>query len=129
MTKPRSINPSVWHKIKKLPCAVCGVPYNIHCDHIVPVSVEGKSKESNLQPLCRDCNYAKGNKLTNDQVAMEVAQRGKHHFLYAVYRWDTRFEDDYGGIDFFRWKATRPDRVSFGMEIHRAFMNKLRSPS
>lgn len=34
----------------------------LHVDHIVPVSRGGKSVMSNLQTLCEDCNYGKGNK-------------------------------------------------------------------
>lgn len=31
-------------------------------DHIVPVSRGGKSVMGNLQTLCEDCNYGKGNR-------------------------------------------------------------------
>lgn len=34
----------------------------LHVDHIVPVSRGGKSVMDNLQTLCEDCNYGKGNK-------------------------------------------------------------------
>lgn len=34
----------------------------LHVDHIKPVSRGGKSKMSNLQTLCEDCNLGKGNK-------------------------------------------------------------------
>lgn len=34
----------------------------LHVDHIVPVSRGGKSVMGNLQTLCEDCNYGKGNR-------------------------------------------------------------------
>lgn len=34
----------------------------LHVDHIVPVSRGGKSTMDNLQTLCEDCNFGKGNK-------------------------------------------------------------------
>lgn len=34
-----------------------------HVDHIIPVSLGGKTEDENLQLLCPPCNRAKGNKL------------------------------------------------------------------
>lgn len=47
-------------------CVKCGRSkedgVKLHVDHIKPVSRGGKSKMSNLQTLCEDCNMDKGNK-------------------------------------------------------------------
>lgn len=45
-------------------CAICGVSSCdgavLEVDHILPVSKGGKTVESNLQTLCRECNRGKG---------------------------------------------------------------------
>lgn len=47
-------------------CVKCGRSkedgVKLHIDHIKPISRGGKSKMSNLQTLCEDCNMGKGNK-------------------------------------------------------------------
>lgn len=43
-------------------CVVCGSCENITIDHIVPLSKGGTNETDNLQPLCKSCNSAKGNK-------------------------------------------------------------------
>ena len=47
-------------------CLICGRTANdgakLEVDHIVPVSKGGKTTDSNLQTLCRDCNQGKGAK-------------------------------------------------------------------
>ena len=49
-------------RIESSPCASCGRTNHIQVDHIIPVSKGGTSELKNLQPLCRRCNTAKGNK-------------------------------------------------------------------
>ena len=44
-------------------CRRCRRATNLEIDHIIPVSKEGTSEESNLQTLCRRCNRRKWNKL------------------------------------------------------------------
>jgi 5-methylcytosine-specific restriction endonuclease McrA len=41
-------------------CACCGVVGQMTIDHIVPVTAGGDNSISNLQPLCKPCNSAKG---------------------------------------------------------------------
>lgn len=40
-------------------CASCGSTKSIERDHIVPVSLGGKTEPENMQPLCRSCNALK----------------------------------------------------------------------
>lgn len=48
-------------------CAYCGASpavdpnIQLHIDHIVPFSKGGKTELSNLQTLCQNCNWGKGN--------------------------------------------------------------------
>lgn len=50
-------------------CQICGISTKdephllLEIDHIIPLSKEGKTIESNLQTLCWRCNRKKGNKL------------------------------------------------------------------
>lgn len=44
-------------------CCKCGSRDNLEIDHIIPISKGGKSVPNNLQTLCHDCNYQKGNSL------------------------------------------------------------------
>jgi hypothetical protein len=41
-------------------CAACGRRRPLTADHVVPVTSGGSSNISNIQPLCRPCNSAKG---------------------------------------------------------------------
>lgn len=42
-------------------CARCGTQEYLCIDHVVPFAHDGLNVDSNTQPLCRDCNAAKGN--------------------------------------------------------------------
>ena len=41
-------------------CAACGSGLFVSKDHVVPLCIGGSDAASNLQPLCRSCNTAKG---------------------------------------------------------------------
>ena len=43
-------------------CGKHGSMKDMYADHIVPYPKGGKTTESNLQILCRDCNLKKGNR-------------------------------------------------------------------
>lgn len=44
-------------------CVHCGTTERLERDHIVPMSKGGLTVPENLQPLCRSCNAAKGNRV------------------------------------------------------------------
>jgi 5-methylcytosine-specific restriction endonuclease McrA len=52
-------------------CLACGSDEDITLDHIVPVSLGGKTDRDNVQPLCRSCNSSKWQKI--------VDYRPEHH--------------------------------------------------
>ena len=60
-------------------CSVCNLSGGTHVDHIIPVSMGGSNDESNLQPLCHQCNLRKGNRKNNDQLFVcYSANRDQH---------------------------------------------------
>lgn len=42
-------------------CLKCGNEHNLELDHIIPISMGGQNKISNLQTLCKTCNIIKRN--------------------------------------------------------------------
>ncbi len=44
-------------------CLACGQVKPLTADHIIPVTKGGTSWISNIQPLCRECNSAKGTRV------------------------------------------------------------------
>lgn len=50
-------------------CACCRFEKATDRDHIIPVSMGGSDHISNLQPLCKWCNSAKGNSIGPDYIA------------------------------------------------------------
>lgn len=46
-------------------CLRCGKAEKLTVDHVVPLSKGGSNSIDNLQPLCRSCNTAKGQKTTD----------------------------------------------------------------
>ena len=116
----KSIPLSVRRRLWMLPCVICGVPFDIHIDHIVPVAAGGGPEESNLQPLCRDCNYTKKHLRSTDEVRIIVWSRGIGHFLKAMERWENRF------AQFACSKPlTKTGRIE-AMRLHDAFLESLR---
>lgn len=52
--------------INDFKCVKCGRSSKeiiLHVDHIIPISRGGKTEKSNLQSLCSECNFGKGNNL------------------------------------------------------------------
>lgn len=104
------------------PCVVCGVPYNLKCDHIVPVACGGGRERSNLQSLCHDCNHIKGRRLTNRAIHAEVARRGIAHFMRAVQLHDTRYQNKFDRWCVTTWAAKCPQRLEHAKALYAAFM-------
>ena len=47
-------------------CAICGEEKPLTKDHIIPLSKGGNNYITNIQPLCRNCNSRKNNKILHD---------------------------------------------------------------
>ena len=108
-----------------MPCAVCGVPYNINVDHIVPVAKGGTSDPKNLQPLCHTCNHIKGCRLDNDAIATVIASRGYEHFLRAVFNHYTRALNPYDKPSVSQWCVAHPEGARQATELFVAFQSRL----
>lgn len=55
-----------WEGLKELCdncCAACGKMVRLTKDHIVPLVKNGTNYINNIQPLCRNCNCSKGDKI------------------------------------------------------------------
>lgn len=55
-----------WERLKTKydnKCAICGKYTKLTKDHIIPLSKGGNNYISNIQPLCRNCNSKKNNKI------------------------------------------------------------------
>lgn len=46
-------------------CVCCGKRKKLTVDHVVPISKGGSSDISNIQPLCKRCNFSKGTKIVD----------------------------------------------------------------
>jgi hypothetical protein len=52
-------------------CVICGnspaksINCNLHVDHVIPISRDGKTEIDNLRTLCQDCNLGKSAKIEN----------------------------------------------------------------
>lgn len=56
-------------------CSKCGKQppeVKLHIDHIIPVSLGGPSKKSNLQFLCQRCNLKKSSKLEGGEPWLDL---------------------------------------------------------
>lgn len=57
----KRINTDIQSRFIGQPCVSCGKPADT-IDHIVPLSKGGGNEDDNLQPMCWDCNRAKGDR-------------------------------------------------------------------
>lgn len=115
---PFSVKQRIWVK----PCAVCGIPWDIHVDHIHPVALGGGPEPENLQPLCSACNYIKGKRRTNEEVAAVVAQRGLQHFMRAGFKHASRYFGPYDGPDIRDFARVYPEEHRLALALYAQFM-------
>ncbi|XDD50811.1 HNH endonuclease [Leptospira sp. WS92.C1] len=64
----KDLRKTPWWKKKKANgiCHYCGKkfsPEDLTMDHLIPLAKGGKSIKANLVPACKECNFAKKNKL------------------------------------------------------------------
>jgi hypothetical protein len=119
--KARSIPISVKFEIWSQPCAVCGLPFDINVDHIIPVACGGTNDRGNLQPLCRACNHIKGCRLSNSEVADAVLVRGPTFFLVALFNHESRFRNPYDGYSIDQWLADAPHQQRVATRMFKEF--------
>lgn len=122
----RLLRKSISHKrvaeVTANPCVVCGIPFNVECDHVIAVTKGGGNEPENLQPLCYDCNHKKHNHMTNDQLLTWVAGRGEYHFIKATHRWDVRYQNFYERKSLAEWSAANPERLAYAKQLAAAFL-------
>ena len=60
-----------WQNLKQLwnyCCSICSLKKPLTKDHIIPLSKGGTDFIENIQPLCRNCNSKKWNKMENPEL-------------------------------------------------------------
>lgn len=65
-----------WQELKakyNYRCAFCGEQKPLTKDHIIPLSKGGTNYITNIQPLCRNCNSKKNNKILHDNPELLAA--------------------------------------------------------
>lgn len=106
--KPKTVSLIIKRKLWKHPCVICGCSGFIHVDHKTPKSRGGANGESNLQPLCWQCNHKKGNRLTNEELVAWYQSRKEEHHLRHEHRMAMKYArlyDDYVGFE--QWRRGR----------------------
>lgn len=112
---------AVKRRVCAKPCAVCGIPFGIKCDHIVAVAAGGSSDEANLQPLCHGCNHMKHATRTNGEVAEMVRKIGLEHFQRACYLEATRHWNSFEKPSLHGWIGSNPQMESLAHELFAKF--------
>lgn len=108
-------------RIQKMPCVICGIDFDIHCDHIVSLATGGGCGESNLQPLCRDCNFTKKHLRSTEDTAVVIASRGLMHFITSFYRRSTRHLNSYDAPTIARWCELNSKEVAEATRMYFSF--------
>lgn len=104
---PLSIKRRIW----VMPCVICGTVGLTCVDHIIPCRQGGSSDESNLQPLCVQCNAKKKHLRTNDELREWFESRKEVHLLQHEYRLATRYMNFYDSPSFDQWLAQRANHA------------------
>lgn len=81
---------ALWHAMKQVvgnTCVCCWeVASPLSRDHIVPLAMGGENSFVNVQPLCRECNQRKHNKVVDYRPAKLKAWQEEMWELYKVGR-------------------------------------------
>ena len=86
----RSISRPVQFRVLKRDnqiCRSCGkavLDEDIHLDHIIPWSKGGSSDEHNIQLLCSECNFKKGNKFEDEYLVKDLMERVSKPVGYEI---------------------------------------------
>lgn len=115
----------VIREVTSQPCEVCGIPFDLRCDHIVSVANGGSNDLANLQSLCRTCNHIKHSTKTNDEVRAIVAGRGIDHFMRAAWIYETRYHNPYSRPSLEEWQHAMPEKAEFARLLHSRFAASL----
>ena len=114
------------HVIASLPCVVCGVPFDIRVDHIIPVACGGGNEPENLQPLCRGCNYTKkGKRIDNDELTRMIFNKGRDHFRDAVFVYETRFCNPYDRLSYSTWIHENKEPREYADSLYERFIESI----
>lgn len=100
-------------------CVKCGDGQLLEADHIIPVSLGGNSNISNIQPLCKKCNFEKLNRESIDyrksffaifEMDMRIPLIARINFLYSLF-YPQQSNDILLREIIFGWKLTKEQIV------------------
>lgn len=106
----------LWKRVglNAIPCPYCHQPIDIlslTLDHIVPRSIGGEFTLANMEPICEDCNTAKGELSKDAFVALLALSRTFSGYDQGVLIKRLKAAHHGSAARFFRGKASSPRSV------------------